>query len=81
METETEVVAASGMTDEELIFAWRDMTGEAIEGAARAEADHVEVDDSLLSRLEHASQDAPPVARRSPFTMNSDSNEFDPAIE
>ena len=23
METETEVVAASGMTDEELIFAWR----------------------------------------------------------
>src|SRR5579859_7047794 len=47
----------------ELIFAWRDMTGEAIEGAARAEADHVEVDDSFLSRLEHASQDAPPVAR------------------
>jgi len=46
-----------------LIFAWRDMTGEAIEGAARAEADHVEVDDSFLSRLEHASQDAPPVAR------------------
>jgi long-chain acyl-CoA synthetase len=36
-----------------LIFAWQDMTGEAIEGAARAGVAHVGVDSALLAGLDY----------------------------
>lgn len=35
-----------------LIFAWQDVTGEAIEGAARAGVDHVGVDSAFLAGLD-----------------------------